>query len=280
MTYRSLLVLLDDDPRCMQRSQLAVQLARRFESHLVGLAPTGLIEVPAVPGLGADFDALTRLAWQQLRERAQRAASAFREGCSAAGLPSFETVVDEQDAAASLVRHAHCSDLAIVSQADPFDRRQRARQVLVEQAVLYSARPTLVLPYAGPLETVGRRVLIAWDDSREATRALTDALPMLRHAEQVQVVWWNEGGMDDTDELQRRLDALRQWLVWQGVVAEVRIEGTQVAIHDAMLSRAADLGSDLIVMGAYGHARWAESMLGGATRGLLQSMTVPVLMSH
>lgn len=280
MTYRSLLVLLDQDARSELRTQVAIALARRFESHLVGLAPTGLIEVPAMPEIGGDLEVLTRLAWHQLRDRAQRAAAAFRERCIGAGLPSFESVVDETDAAASLVRHAHCSDLAIVAQADPHDRSQRPLQALVEQTVLYSARPTLVLPYAGPVDVVGRRVLVAWDDSREATRALTDALPVLRRADHVQVVWWNEGGLDDTADLQRRLDALRQWLAWQGVAAEVRIEGTQVAIHDAMLSRAADHGTDLIVMGAYGHARWAESMLGGATRGLLDTMTVPVLMSH
>ena len=77
-----------------------------------------------------------------------------------------------------------------------------------------------------------------------------------------------------------RLDALQHWLMWQGVSADVRIETTGVDIADAMLSRAADFGADLIVMGAYGHARWAERVLGGATRGLLASMTVPVLMSH
>lgn len=281
MTYRSMLVLLDQDPLCAARVDIAVRLARSFESHLVGLAPTGLIDVPMPPEIGGNFAELTELAWAQLRDDARAAAGRFREAAAAAGLGSCESVVDENDAAASLVRHAHCSDLAIVTQANPRVRGHAAVQAMVEQAVLYSARPTLVLPYAGRFEHVGRRALVAWDDSREATRALTDALPLLRRAQAVQVVWWNEGGMDDESPVaHQRLAALQQWLAWQGVAAEVAVESTAIPIGEAMLSRAADLGSDLLVMGAYGHARWAESMLGGATRSLLQAMTVPVLMSH
>lgn len=281
MTYRSMLVLLDQDPLCAARIDVAIRLARSFEAHLVGLAPTGLIDVPVMPEIGGNFADLTELAWTEMRSRAHAAAAGMREACAAAGLPSFETVVDENDAAASLVRHAHCSDLAIVSQADPRVRGHAAVQAIVEQAVLYSARPTLVLPYAGHFDPVGQRVLVAWDDSREATRALTDALPLLRRARTVEVVWWNEGGMaDDTPAAQHRLKSLQQWLAWQGVMADVAVETTDIPIGEAMLSRAADRGSDLIVMGAYGHARWAESMLGGATRSLLLTMTVPVLMSH
>jgi nucleotide-binding universal stress UspA family protein len=150
----------------------------------------------------------------------------------------------------------------------------------VEQVVLHSARPTLILPYAGRFDEVGQRVMVAWDDSREAARAVSDALPLLRHAGRVQVVSWVESGTTEHGTLRRRLDALHQWLMWHGVNAEVRVERTEIGIADAMLSRAADFGTDLIVMGAYGHARWAERVLGGATRGLLQTMTVPVLMSH
>jgi nucleotide-binding universal stress UspA family protein len=143
-----------------------------------------------------------------------------------------------------------------------------------------SARPTLILPYAGRFDAVGTRVMVAWDDSREAARALSDALPLLRLAKRVQIESWNEGLDDDDKALHRRLDALHRWLAWQGVSADLRVEPTAGHVAEAMLSRAADLDADLIVMGAYGHARWAERVLGGATQGLLASMTVPVLMSH
>ena len=145
--------------------------------------------------------------------------------------------------------------------------------------VLHSARPTLILPYAGRVTSLGSKVMVAWDDSPEAARALSDALPLLRRAARVQVVAWHETD-DDDRALRRRLDDVHRWLMWQGVSAEVAVETTEIGIAEAMLSRAAELEVDLIVMGAYGHARWTERVLGGATRGLLAAMTVPVLMSH
>lgn len=278
MTYRSILVLLDQDFHCAARTARAVQLAKALECHLVGVAPTSLVDLPASPEAAASLIELAAKVWDTLREQADQAAKTFADTCRAAGLASFEAVVDEADKAPSLVRHAHCSDLTVLSQADPSAASFRATKELVEQLVLHSARPTLILPYAGRFETVGSQVLVAWDDSREAARAVADALPLLRRAARVQVISWNEATDDST--LRARLDALRRWLMWQGVVAEVQADTTPIDIADTMLSRAADMNADLIVMGAYGHARWAERMLGGATRGLLDSMTLPVLMSH
>jgi nucleotide-binding universal stress UspA family protein len=280
MTYRSLLVHLHDDPLCSQRTAVAIRLAQALDGHLVGLAPTGLIDMPVFSEAASSLTEFAALAWNTLRERAEHAAQAFRDACRAAGLKSFEVVVDEDDAAASLVRHAHCSDLSILSQCDPQAPDRATAQAVVEQVVLHSARPTLLLPYAGRIAGIGDSVMVAWDDSREAARALSDALPLLCRAKRVQVVAWNEAGDTPDASLRPRLDALHQWLMWHGVAAEVSVETTGIGIAEAMLSRAADFSADLIVMGAYGHARWAERVLGGATRGLLASMTVPVLMSH
>ena len=146
--------------------------------------------------------------------------------------------------------------------------------------MLHNARPTLVLPFAGQFDTIASRALVAWDDSREAARAVADALPLLRLADRVQVVTWSDS--TDVEDLawRKRQNALQHWLEWQGVSAETHIQRTEIGLTDAMLSHAADFGADLIVMGAYGHARWTERMLGGATRGMLASMTTPVLMSH
>ncbi|MFM9916735.1 MAG: universal stress protein [Rhizobacter sp.] len=280
MTYRSLLVLLDQSPLCNARTQVAIWLAKRHQCHLVGVAPTGLIDLPSSPEAAASMAELAAIAWDALRAQAERATDRFRDACRAAGVTSFEAVIDEDDTASSLVHHAHCSDLTIVTQADPSAPGHRLERDAMEQVVLHSARPTLILPYAGRFDTVGTNVMVAWDDSREAARAVSDALPFLRMATTVQVVSWNEAGSASDKTLRTRLDALNQWLLWQGVTAEVRIESTGAGIADAMLSRACDFGADLIVMGAYGHPRWAEWVLGGATRGLLRSMTVPVLMSH
>ena len=279
MTYRSLLVFLDQDPLCAARTQVAIQLAKVLDCHLIGVAPTGLIDLPVSQQINPALEKLSAMAWSALRGQAEQASERFRQQCRAAGVKSVEAVTDESDKARSLVRHAHCSDLTVLTQADPNAPGHRFAQALVEQVVLYSARPTLVLPYAGRVATLGSNVLVAWDDSREAARALSDALPLLRLAKRVQVLSWSEGGTDDK-ALRPRLDALNQWLKWHGISADLSVETTDIGIDDAMLSRAADLSTDLIVMGAYGHARWTERVFGGATRGLLATMTVPVLMSH
>jgi nucleotide-binding universal stress UspA family protein len=280
MTYRSLLVHLDQDPLCSARTQAGIWLAKELDCHLVGLAPTGIIDLPASPESAAALAEFTTLAWEALRHQAQQAAERFRTDCRTAGLKSFEAVIDEAPKATSLVQHAHCCDLTLLSQADPATPEHRAAQNLVEQVILHSARPTLMLPYAGRFSTIGANALVAWDDSREAARAVTDALPLLRRANRVHVVSWHEGKNAEDKTLRARLDALHQWLMWQGVSADVSVERTSIGIADAMLSRAADMNADLIVMGAYGHSRWVERMLGGATRGLLATMTAPVLMSH
>lgn len=280
MTYRSLLVLLGNDRRCAVRTAAAIELARHFEAHLVGLAATGLVEMPVIADASGSFENLAELAWTVLREDAEKAAETFREACQAADLPSFEAVVDVSDRVSSLVHHAHCSDLCIVSQASLDAPGRHRQQREVEQMVLQCARPTLLLPDIGNFETIGSRALVAWDDSREAARAISDALPLLRRASQVQVISWIESIADDEALQDKRLQALQRWLMWQGVTAEVRTETSTIAVPEALLSRAADMQADLVVMGAYGHARWTERMLGGATRGILASMTSPVLMSH
>jgi len=280
MTYRSLLVHLDEDPLCATRTRAAIRLAKDLDCHLVGVVPTGLIDLPTSPGAAASLAEFAALAWDTLRDEAEKATQAFRDACRAAGLKSFEAVIDEAERAPSLVRHAHCSDLTVMTQADPGAPGHRTAQDLVEQVLLYSARPTIVLPYAGTLDAISTTAMVAWDDSREAARAVSDALPLLRIAKRVQVVSWNESTGSNDTTLRPRLDALHRWLMWQGVTAEIYVETTSIGIAEAILSRAADIDADLIVMGAYGHSRWAERVLGGATRGLLASMTVPVLMSH
>ena len=280
MTYRSLLVPLDHGPHSAARTQTALRLATVLDCHLVGVAPTGLIEMPATTQAAAALAEYSQLAWDTLRHEAQRAARHFRDECNAAGLKSFEAAVDDAEQAASIVRHAHCSDLTVLTQADPAHADHSRAQAIVEQVLLFSARPTLIMPFGARVYTLCTNALVAWDDSREASRATLDALPLLRLAEQVHVVSWNEAGGSDKHTLNKRLDALQRWLQWQGVSAEVSVEPAPSGIGDALAARVGDLGCDLIVMGAYGHARWVERVLGGATRGLLRSMTVPVLMSH
>ena len=282
MSYRSILLFLGADRHAGARTRFAIQLARDIDCHLVGAAPTGL--PPPLPVIGMEqrtsMAHLSQKVWDEVRQDAEQRVATFRGTCQRAGLRSFETLVDEADQAASIVGLAHCSDLVILSQADSADAMHREAQKLVEDVVLLSARPTLVLPSAGRFESIGESVLVAWDDSREATRAITDALPLLRLAEQIHIVSWHESNRPPSASIAGRLDALHQWLLWQGVRSGTHLEKTEMGVAETLLSRAADLRADLIVMGAYGHSRWSERILGGATRGVLQSMTAPVLMSH
>jgi nucleotide-binding universal stress UspA family protein len=149
-----------------------------------------------------------------------------------------------------------------------------------EHVVLAAGRPVLMIPYAGQPAALGERVLVAWNASRESTRALTDALPLLQRAAQVDVLTVNaRPGRDGHGEMPGADIAL--YLARHGVSANVHpTHGEDIGVGEWLLSRAADLGTDLIVMGAYGHSRLREMVLGGATRTILQSMTVPVLMSH
>jgi len=280
MNFRSLLVFLDGDERCDARIHLAARFAAAHECHLVGVAPAGLVELRS--GLGAasrymDDAAATRA--ESLR-RASGWVEHFRARCRAEGVASVEAGVHEGDKAAVVLHHAHCADLTVIGQADPASPSQREDKRFVEQVLLHNARPTLIVPHAGRFDAVGENVLMAWDDSRSSARAAADALPLLRHARQVQLRVWRREGEAAEGPIRERLETVHRWLTWQGVVADVQVEATDAPIGNAILDKAADLGADLIVMGTYGHSRWSERIVGGATRTALAQSPVPLLMSH
>ena len=281
MTYRSLLVHLDQDRRADARIAYALQVARALDCHVVGAAPTGML--PATSEVSTEaavsLEEYAEAAWNALRQRAEAARARFDSACKSAGLRSCESIAEHDDKARSLVRLSHCSDVVVLSQADPQEPDFPLARHLVADVVLRSARPTLLLPFAGTFASVATRVIVAWDDSREAARAVSDALPLLRLAQRVRIVTWKESTHDNT-VWQERQRALRQWLLWQGVTADSEVARSETRLAEDMLSRAADFEADLFVMGAYGHPRWSERVLGGATQGMLSSMTMPVLMSH
>ena len=146
--------------------------------------------------------------------------------------------------------------------------------------VLSSGRPTLVVPYIGPTRTLAQSVTVAWDAGREAARAVNDALPFLERAQAVTVMVVNpRPGIGSHGEEPGADIALH--LARHGIKVEAQhLEVRDMSVADAILSRAADQSIDLLVMGAYGHSRFREWVLGGATRQIFAQMTVPVLMSH
>lgn len=280
MTFKSLLVHLDDHPNAFARTQAAIRLAGRLDSHLIGLAPTGLLDLPTAPAGAAALADYATDAWHTLLHRAERLAERFRADCRDAGLTSFEAIIDEGDAARSLIRHACTSDLTVLSLPDPAGPDYRMKRDRVESVAIHSARPTLVLPYAGRSEHIATRVLVTWDGSRESARATADALPLLQTASIVTLVAWCESGGRNAAQLHVDLEGAQRWLALHGVLARVRLEGPTAAIAESIRACAVDAGANLIVMGAYGHTRLIERILGGATRGLMESTPAPVLMSH
>lgn len=144
-----------------------------------------------------------------------------------------------------------------------------------------SGRPVLFIPYTGVFPTLGANIMVAWNGSRESARAVHDAMPLLQRAEKVTVVRLNES--KDEQGANRIPGAdIALLLARHDVKAEVAAidDINDVPMGDMLLTGAADLGADLIVMGAYGHSRWQELVMGGATRTMLASMPIPVLMSH
>jgi nucleotide-binding universal stress UspA family protein len=184
----------------------------------------------------------------------------------------------EGDTATIIGLHARYADLAVVGQEEP--DALTPQRGLPEGVVLDIGRPVLIVPYIGAQSTIGENILVAWNTSREATRAITDALPILERAKNVTVMAFNpEVGSDKHGDIPSADIAL--WLARHGVKAEAKqAYASDIDTGNALLSSAADLGSDLLVMGAYGHSRLRELVLGGATRQILGAMTVPVLMSH
>ena len=186
------------------------------------------------------------------------------------------SVQDMAASAATLIELAKSVDLTIVGQRATSNGASRFRP---EDIVVAVGRPVLIVPYAGAFETVGKRILIAWDGTREATRALHDALPLFTDPEATVVFV----GSHERDLEQHRagLHRVVHHLHHHGVAArpEETLRGG-LAVSDILLSRAADLGADLIVSGGYHHSQLREALLGGVSRELLEHMTVPVLMSH
>ena len=281
MSYKDLLVGLDSDASARERIEIAAALAERFAAHFVVLYP---LPMPEAPRLFGYYDlALLNPFFEELRARARDAADKTREvfehiaslhGVSA----EWREIPEGADADPAV--HARYADLAILGQLDPDSGEPDMIRPRPEQVTLASGRPILVVPYAGNFPNLGRRVVIGWNASREAARAVNDAMPLLAAAEIVSILTIDpREGPRAHGELPGADISLH--LARHGVKAEIeRAVSPDLPVGEALLSRAADLGADLLVMGAYGHSRARELLLGGATRSLLRSMTLPVLMSH
>lgn len=275
--YRTLLTHFDTTPRSSKRLMLASSLAESFEAHLTAIysVMSPLYTEPFVSDGGA-FIAQELIRLQQRKDSEARAR--FDEVSRQSGRP-IEWCQADGNPAAVVNEYGRCADLIVLGQYDP-DQANDITPDFIGRVILGSGRPVLVVPYAGDFQSIGKRPMVAWNGGREAARAISAAMPLLRRAEMVQVnafdVRSNRGAQGDLPGAD-----IATYLSRHGVKANVSTStGRDVDIGNQMLSRAEDENIDLIVMGGYGHSRAFEFIMGGTTRTLLESMTVPVLFAH
>lgn len=274
MSIRSIMVYVDSCRATAGRTEFAVALAAEHEAHLTGLhgCDAGLLPLYMEPS--------PQLVEQQRRWAADEAASSraiFEQATKGASVPcEWLEVQGPVGQVATTVARAF--DLTIVSQEDPNDRAYSTPATLPEDLVFSAGRPILVLPHAGARGPL-RHILVGWNGSREAARAVQDALPLIRRAEKVTVMSVTARGSVDPLDLPGA--DICATLARHGVeVQAVRADATGTEPGEMLLSQVASGGADMIVMGAYGRSRLREFILGGATRTVLQGMTVPVLLSQ
>ncbi len=255
----------------------AISVAAAFDAHLAGIA---FVYDPIVPVSGAGYIPADVIETQERENAAasKAAADRFTAACKRAGVAA-EPLTLSASLAGVGEQFGHIArrfDLSIVGQAEP--ERSAVEEVIAEAALFESGRPVIIVPYIQKDPLKLDRVMLCWDGSRAATRAIADAMPLLKKAGQVEVVIvTNERGKRDEIE---GAD-MAQHLARHGLKVDVkRTVLGDIAVADVILSHAADVGSDFIVMGGYGHSRLREFMLGGTTRTIMESMTLPVLMAH
>jgi len=277
MSIKDIMVHVDTGFGNENRIRVAIDLATRHSAQLTGIYA---ISRPVIPSYAEVqiADEILRAQASALRETADRAKSDFLAMTNTVGLAA-EWLCFEGAADTILSREAVTSDILIVGQHDPNEDIFPGGRDMPDHVILSTGRPVLVIPNSFNRDDLGRRIMVAWDGSARATRAVHDAMAFLQMAEYVCVMVANpeEEVRIGTEPASRITDHL----IRHGVRAEAaHMTNRRVQPGELLLSRAADLSVDMIVCGAYGHARWKELILGGVTDHLLDHMPVPLLMSH
>lgn len=277
MAYRDLLLMLDNTRGASIRTDATLQFAKRHGSTIDALHLSVRQEIPGYVAAEITSDVLS-MRDEAIAKETAAAEQEFRAACETTGVKGrFGHMTGSPgDLSDATIAAGRLSDLVVLGQPDE-EEGGWLGPWLLESVLLGCGRPVLLVPYIGAHETVGKRVLVAWDGGREAARAVGDALPLLMTADQVTVVSVNR----DFDSQKPGTAAITEHLKRHGVPAknhDAKVE--DISATDYMLNRASDEGADLLVMGAYAHSRIRELVLGGMTRRMLRHMTVPIFMSH
>jgi nucleotide-binding universal stress UspA family protein len=283
MALKDILVHLDPDPRCATRLAIAADLAIQHGAYLTGLF---VVDVPntdyfygaGMPMAGLGPDQLVDVMTAEARAAAAPVEDNFRRILRLNNI-NGEWRMIEGYTPSVLSADARYADLVVVGQPDDPRRQDHRGRLIAETALMTSGRPVLTIPYAGEFPSLTEHVLVAWNASREATRAVHDAMPMLLNAGQVTILAVNpRTAIDDSDMPHTDLAT---HLGRHGVRAETtRTVAEDISDGEALLSYASDISATMIVAGGYGHSRAREMIFGGVTRTLMNEMTIPVLFSH
>ncbi len=279
MELKNVLVHVDGGERAGERIRVAADLVRPGDGHLTGLF---IVPDPPVPTWAAAGmpPRLLEAAYARAESEADTARQRFLELAEAVGVHA-EWRKASGPVGAVAARHARYADLAVVGKGSADEPERFPYADLAADLTMSCGRPVLVIPNAGRFEHVGRRILVCWNASREATRAVNDAMALLQAAETVSVLAVNPGRSSGGDHGQLPGAEIALHLARHGVNAEARTTaGDGISVADILLSHVADHGVDLIVAGAWGHSRMREWVFGGVTESLLRDTTAPALLSH
>ena len=279
MDFKNLLLHLDHSSGCKNRLELTFALAKKYDALITGLFAVPDYVVPSYVEAQISVDLITDVTERALA-RATEAMADYRKLADDAGVRMDAHVIEGQ-VIPILREHSKYSDLLILGQDNP-DDPDNASYGLADALLFEGACACIMVPHSGKLATPGKRVLLTWNASRESARALREALPILATAEDVVVL---SSEPDDADsEIARghpHADELARFLESHGIESiSSGIADLDISTSDAILGQAAEMDADLIVMGAYGHARLREIILGGVTRDLLKQSTVPLFLAH
>jgi nucleotide-binding universal stress UspA family protein len=280
MTYKTILVHINDQRRVQALLASAVNIARQHNAYLIGLS--------VVPPIIFTSDGYTGTppimidAYQEAyRAEETRYMSIFQNATSGQNIQAEWRTLDAGalPVAEIVIAQGRTADLIVASQAD---KDWPSSEVLdaTQRIIIESGRPVIVIPNKGRQLTRLGRAVVGWNGQREAARAVFDALPFLKQADEVKLLCVNPqeaGGMEEDLPGAEICNALDR----HGVKCEAtEVARPRIGVGETLLSRVEEFGADLLVMGAYGHSRFREFVLGGASRHVLRHMMVPVLMSH
>jgi nucleotide-binding universal stress UspA family protein len=282
MSYKSIVVTAHS-PHSERTLNTAASIAAQFDAHLSGSFVYEPLNIRFPTGYGVYLPPDSESDRGRAEEKANVAKTAFEKACKTYGVNNMDWQFAKGETLTTLSLQARSVDMLFVTQAEieHTEDVQRYEPDLPARLAISSARPVIAVPYVGDFDTLGKRIVVAWNGSREATRAVREALPLLIKADQVLVLAINPETSDYRGLAEEPGADIGLYLARHGVNVEVKKTVTKGSnVVETLLSRAADYSADLICMGAYGHSRLRELALGGVTRRIMREMPVPVLLAH